>query len=324
MQHIKFFLFVSVLFLSLQSHAIIDSIGIEKNGQQIIVLHKVDQGETLFSISRRYGVGVQDIKKSNPGLDVLKIGQVVKVPLPVIKETPANATAHTVAQSETLFSISRKYGVSVDEIKKWNKLDDTGLDIGQILMIYEKPTEGKTESKTDYKGKVTHTVESGETLYSISKKYNVEIDQIKAWNNLTENTLSLGQVIVVGMDSKPAETATVTETTNEYTEIEVEKGTQESAKSETKFEKVVESGLAEVIEGTENTRKYLALHKTAPVGTIMQVKNEMNGLSVFVRVRGQLPDNADNEMLILKLSEKAYQKLGAVDKRFRVELVYSP
>jgi rare lipoprotein A (peptidoglycan hydrolase) len=69
---------------------------------------------------------------------------------------------------------------------------------------------------------------------------------------------------------------------------------------------------------------FLALHRTAPVGTIMQVRNQMNDLSVFVKVIGKLPDTGANDKVIVKLSKKAYERLAALDKRFRVELSYMP
>jgi rare lipoprotein A (peptidoglycan hydrolase) len=72
------------------------------------------------------------------------------------------------------------------------------------------------------------------------------------------------------------------------------------------------------------TDKYLALHKTAPVGTIMQVKNQMNGQSVYVRVIGALPDTGENNNVLVRLSPRAVQKLGTGDSKFRVETSYVP
>ena len=93
----------------------------------------------------------------------------------------------------------------------------------------------------------------------------------------------------------------------------------ESVKSS---DEVIEAGLAELIEGTEGNRKYLAVHRTAPVGTILKVKNEMNNREVFVRVMGKLQDSPQNGKLIIKLSRSAYDRLGAIDPKFRVELTY--
>ena len=88
--------------------------------------------------------------------------------------------------------------------------------------------------------------------------------------------------------------------------------------------KIMESGMAEMIDPKADTNKYLALHRSAPVGTIMQVKNTMNNQVVYVRVIGKLPETGANDKVIVRLSKKAYQKLGAVDQKFRVELSYMP
>ena len=83
--------------------------------------------------------------------------------------------------------------------------------------------------------------------------------------------------------------------------------------------KNIENGVAEVIDAGEKTDKYLALHKTAPVGTLIQVRNEANGLSVWVKVIGKLPESGET---IIKISPKAFEKLQPRDKRIRAEISY--
>ena len=90
------------------------------------------------------------------------------------------------------------------------------------------------------------------------------------------------------------------------------------------YVKKVEVGLAESIGDSGENDMFLALHRTAPVGTIMQVRNQMNDLSVFVKVIGKLPDTGANDKLVVKISRKAYERLAAIDKRFRVEVSYMP
>ena len=81
--------------------------------------------------------------------------------------------------------------------------------------------------------------------------------------------------------------------------------------------------MAELIEGTEGNRKYLALHRTAPVGTILKIKNEMNNREVFVRVMGKLPEGAGaDSKTVIRISKSAYDRLGAIDPRFRVQVTY--
>ncbi|MEY4955354.1 MAG: hypothetical protein RI981_1439, partial [Bacteroidota bacterium] len=84
--------------------------------------------------------------------------------------------------------------------------------------------------------------------------------------------------------------------------------------------KTIETGMAELIDVPDNSGKYLALHKSAPIGTLVLVKNLANGQSIWVKVIGRLP-NTDSK-LIIKLSPKAFERLNAVDKRIRAEISY--
>ena len=90
------------------------------------------------------------------------------------------------------------------------------------------------------------------------------------------------------------------------------------------LEKVYEEGMAMVIANTTSTKKYLALHRTADVGTVMRVKNMSNNLTIYVRVVGKLPDTGDNAKVLLKLSRTAFERLGAVNRQFPVEVSYIP
>lgn len=94
---------------------------------------------------------------------------------------------HTVNPSETLFSIARLYGVRISDVKEWNNLGTDDLRVGQNLDI-------RLPAGT---GVINHTVEDQETLFSISSQYDVEIEEIKSWNNLQENTIRPQQVLVL-------------------------------------------------------------------------------------------------------------------------------
>jgi LysM repeat protein len=152
----------------------------------------------------------------------LSIGQILKVPY---TKTTAPATAntkagggggiiHVVAAKETMFSISKAYGVSVDDIRQWNNLTDNTLTIGQEIVIKKRNTaatnntttppvnnrQTTTSAATNTSG--THTVEAKETLYSIANKYDITVPQLKEWNNLQSNELDIGQTIFVKQPSR--------------------------------------------------------------------------------------------------------------------------
>src|SRR5688572_8408861 len=125
----------SVLFFNAhQVHR--DSIGTETVNGKVFVIHSVGEKETLYAISRRYGASIESILQYNPTADAgLEIGQILKIPYVPKKVVRAGGTTHTVAAKETMFSISKMYGVTVDELKQWNNLSDNTLSIGQQLII---------------------------------------------------------------------------------------------------------------------------------------------------------------------------------------------
>lgn len=130
---------------------------------------------------------------------------------PNTSTTVTTNTYHTVAKGDTLFGISRKYGVSVDQIVKWNKMSSQTIKIGQKLIVGTKTTvsnnttnnntstgntsTGNTSTSTKVK---YHTVVKGDTLYSISRKYNVSVSNLQSWNNLGKSTsISVGKKLIV-------------------------------------------------------------------------------------------------------------------------------
>ena len=90
------------------------------------------------------------------------------------------------------------------------------------------------------------------------------------------------------------------------------------------FKKITETGYADIMADNQDTPKYLAYHKTAPVGTIIQLLNESNGIKVYVRVVGKLTDGGIDGKTIIRISKKAYERLGGTGARFSATLMYIP
>jgi len=104
---------------------------------------------------------------------------------------------YTVQSGDTLWTISRKFGLTVNELKVLNNLTSNTLSIGQVLKV------SKTTPSTDAKTTTTYTVKSGDTLWKIAQNYNTSVDKIKSLNNLTSNNLSIGQTLKIPSTEEP-------------------------------------------------------------------------------------------------------------------------
>jgi len=173
------------------------------NGEKFI-LHQVRTGETIYSISRDFKIESTQLFKNNPTVsDGLNVGQILKIPfnegvdlsqLPKYdKGNPTSFIKYTVeSNSETLYSISKKNGVTVEELYSYNP-DVSRLKKGMNLkipkwdLVEKKPAELALPIEpvmeiNSQSGMIEHTVYSGETLYSLSKKYQVAESEIIKYN----------------------------------------------------------------------------------------------------------------------------------------------
>ena len=110
---------------------------------------------------------------------------------------PTSNLEYVVKKGDTLYGISKMYNVSVDDIKKYNGLTSNDLSIGKVLKI------PNTLNVYD-----SYTVKRGDTLYSIARKYNTTVDNLRRLNNLNNDSLSIGQVILLpGVDTSSDNTS---------------------------------------------------------------------------------------------------------------------
>ena len=157
-------------------------------GTEDYILYKVVSGDSLYSIAKKYGITMQEIMDfNNLGSTILTVGQVLKIPVAYEEEIPSTSeVTYTVKSGDNLYSIARKYNVTVSDLMNYNNLTSNLLSIGQVIRI-----PSNTSSST------TYTVKNEDTLYSIARKYNTSVDSIKTKNNLTSNTLSIGQKLII-------------------------------------------------------------------------------------------------------------------------------
>jgi LysM repeat protein len=289
---------VSLFICSLQtaraeSHPLPDSVGVETANGKTFVLHKVDAGQTLYAVMRRYQTSINAIKQANPGMsEHLRTGEVIRIP----------------------YTASRPAKVAAREERK-------------------KKEEKQPESTPVITGGL-HTVEAGQTLYSIAVKYGVLMADVRKWNGLSSDNVQAGQELIVTekayLDRNPAPVASPRPAEREAAATPtpvVEKPRRPTYEAPTPpaaptGKRMSESGLAEIIDTEESSSKYLALHHSVPVGTLVQVKNEYNQETIWVKVVGKIPDTSVNEDIVIKLSARAFEKLSPNSRRFRAEISY--
>ncbi len=146
--------------------------------------YTVKSGDSLWSISRKFGVTVNDLKKvNNLSSNLLSIGQNLIIPG---KKNNTSSNEYVVKKGDTLYGIANKYNVSIDNLKSYNNLSTDSLSIGQKIKI----PDNKVNSNE-------YVVKSGDSLYSISRKYGVSVDELMSVNNLKSTVLSFGQVLKI-------------------------------------------------------------------------------------------------------------------------------
>lgn len=164
-----------------------------ENGVSTGETYIVKSGDTLYSIARKYNTTVDEIKRlNNLTSNNLSVGQEL-----VISEGEGEIEEgteyYTVKSGDTLFSIAKAFGITVDELKQLNNLTSNTITLGQQLKISGGEV---TPPET-----ITYTVKSGDSLYAIARRYNTTVDEIKSLNNLTSNNLSIGQQLIIPTSS---------------------------------------------------------------------------------------------------------------------------
>lgn len=151
----------------------------------------VQSGDSLWSVSKKYGISVDKLKDiNNLTSNLLNVGQKL-----LIKDTSSSVDVgvyYTVEIGDTLYGIANKYGLSVDELKSMNNLKNNNISVGQKLLV-----GGTGEIVGDSVDYDTYVVKSGDNLYAIARKYGTTVDKLKDINSLSSNLLSIGQKLLV-------------------------------------------------------------------------------------------------------------------------------
>lgn len=178
-------------------------------------LHTVKAGDTLWGISQTYDVSVNNIKSwNNLNNNILYVGQKLVVETTKNESNSNQIQTYTVKSGDSLYAIALNHNVSVADIQNWNNMKTTVIYVGQKLQLQTKSTTPSTPPTTTTPKPTaptvttTYTVKSGDTLYSISRAYNVSVADLRTWNNLTSDVLKVGQKLGVGQKANEPTTTT--------------------------------------------------------------------------------------------------------------------
>lgn len=210
-------IFLSIIFN--YSFAQTDTVITEKSKSKVMIggkgyyVHIVKKSETLFSLSKVYNVSQKDIAKENPEIFLgLQIGQALKIPIVDIKSDKDKILSndyiyHRVKKGQTLYSLSRKYNVSQDDIMACNPTVRYGINVDQIVKIpksidvveaLRNPINDTLKDTIKIIDKyIYHIVKKNETIYSLTRLYEINEVILLEHNPLVSEGLKLGQVLKI-------------------------------------------------------------------------------------------------------------------------------
>jgi membrane-bound lytic murein transglycosylase D len=183
---------------------------VRKPPSTAVARHKVRKGETLQSISKKYGTDAKSILlANNMGRPApLAAGTILRVPIacpperPPTPPEPKAATAkretieHVVRQGDSLYNLAKRYGTTTEGIQRQNRVTASGLAVGQVLKI--TPGAAPTKSEAPKARPAVYAVRNGDTVHSIAKRHNMAVDRLLALNQLNATSkLQPGQKLIV-------------------------------------------------------------------------------------------------------------------------------
>lgn len=280
-----------------------------------LIDYEVKPKDNLNSIARAHGTTVNELKRINELRTInLRIGQILKVPS---SEANGGATiskyAATTAPSGTG---STSYpGKPIEQPKPI--LPPGSNNAAKPANRSADSTNQKPAVEEKF---IEHTVASNETMYSIATTYHMTIDQLKAKNNLQNNSLRVGQKLLISGQYPPKNQPTM----DSLDDATIKDPSLRGDASRYGLNQVDEKGTAIWITDQDlDPVKMLVLHRTAPVGTIVKITNPMTNRSAFAKVVGKYTENESTKDVIIVMTKAVADSIGAIDKRFFCNITYS-
>lgn len=297
------------------------------------IIHKVKQGETMYSIAKMYNVPIDVIYKNNPSLssDILKIDTELRIPKKLnntinVKQNSTQNTApkydtilHKVKPKETMYAISKFYKVSIDDIKKWNNLQTTDLSMDALIKIVLSKNTINNINSTN----LTAFLNNQETNKILGNKNDTSLKPEKIittteYQNPTPPIKTQVETKIQPTTTKPdiappSTTNTVnttistntldTSNSNQLAKIPLTLAEQFSIQNKNnKTTKIKATGAPMNTSDLSINNTFFALHKTAKIGSIIKVKNLENNKVSYAKVIGKLPDIDENKNIVVRLS----------------------
>jgi LysM repeat protein len=296
------------------------------------IMHVVKFGETLTKIAKKYGVSTSDILKINPSLtaDNLNPEQILRIPnlnnkkvltnsdsesykqIPVVEVKPnlkpKSGHLHTVEHGQTIYGISKMYGVKVDEIQKWNQLTDYNIKIGSQLIVAD-PAKMKSD------------------ITPIAESLKVKPNQSETINKLPEKKTEPQKQV-----EPPKETLESENDESETQKPDIQASEKGNQKELIKLFKdkavgskiIVTKGTGAPMTTTLGAMEtvYFAMHKSLPIGTIIKIKNLVNSKIIYAKVIGKLPETDENKHVIVRYSLGVKKDLQLQNGKCYVQVEY--
>ena len=301
-----------------------DSIGVENHHGKKLIIYKIKKKDNYYSIGRRFHVSPKEIISYNDNAK-MTIGHTIKIPT----DRPFTEPRHEKAVAEKKH---KKKGKS-EPVEEETKSEPEQVAVQPAPQPQQQQAATPPEDTTP---PTQYKVSPKETLYSIAKRFNTTVDNIMKLNNLKDNNIQPGQMLIVkanATDAPPPPAPTVAKPTESV--VATRDSTSPSSSQDSSnaanhpnankygiFEKD-EKGVATWMddEGLDPNKK-LVLHRTAPIGTVIKITNIMTNRTTFAKVVGRFNDNEQTKDVIIVVTKNVAEAMGALDKRFQVNLSY--
>ncbi|MGB1205224.1 MAG: LysM peptidoglycan-binding domain-containing protein [Chitinophagales bacterium] len=310
--------------------------------------YKVKQGDTLYKLSIQYDVPIETIKTTNPNIsgNSINIGDVIRIPKQGIQvELNDNLLEKNMSgpkDDETVQLVVKD--IVTKPAKTTTNVAIPGISAAEAALFAKKPADKDKTTNVELIKPAKHIVKKGETLFSIAKVYGIEMNAIRTWNGLKKDGLTAGQDLIVGWIqptgkalanlNKKFGNTTTTETkpvapkpvvppkpTSIYHKKYMDFSNDKSGSYRLKKQRGIATWFDDSGETSSGSNLY-ALHRSAPLRSIVRVTNPINGRSVYVMVIERLPDTPSNKNILVSLTLSAAKQLNMLDEKTQVDASY--